>query len=489
MTSVPRIDCQSFVANTVYNPTVDNCVCDAANPVVVPVADKTWFPYSCAPAGMPTTIKQCVAPEYFDFMDARCVKPDSHYTPTPNPTPTYTVRPTPTQTAKPSSEVRPTPSMSTKPTATRTAMPSRYPSQSISATRTPKPSHIPGSPSPSTTPSRSVKPSALIFADVTRKPLPSLAAANPPPAAVRKSPAPSPWPKKVAVEIPPEEKPAYIDARMSIPGGNATELAKPERIQQIQASLACTLRMPLENLRIKNLTTTDAAGRVVRIDVDPATFMMVGDGSADCYDFRNLTRGVRRMLRALSATAGSVNVDYTIVEPSDAILIMDTTQFNEVIAQSPTLIEAAAAIGGSAPLAVAVDAQQAFSIAPPSASPSPVGVLLSSTGAGSSIIDIRGAVGGGIAGIALITGFTVLIAFYRKEAKRAKRMLEEEQKRKEVAAAPRVVMIYGAEEKHQMTNPLATSHVSMRFDYGPETARRSVGPMKATHNPIFGSAV
>jgi hypothetical protein len=477
-TSSDRINCRSFVDNTVYDPVLDNCVCDERNPVVVPVTDKTWFPYACAPAGTATTTKQCVAPEYFDFMEGGCVKSDSDYTPRPS------VSARPSMDSKPSVSVRPSvvplPTMTASPSLTHTALPSRYPSKSVSVTRTPRPSNIPGSPSPSTTPSRSVKPSALIFADVTRKPLPSIQTVRPPPAEVRKSPAPSPWPKKVTVDIPPEEKPAYIDARMTIPGGNASEVAKPERIQQIQASLACTLRMPLENLRIKNITTTDAAGRKTRVDVDPEAFMMVGDGSADCYDFRNLTRSGRRMLRALGATGGgSVEVDYTIVEPSDAILTMDTAQFNEVITKSPVLVEAAAAIGGSAPLAVAVDALQAFSIVPPSASPSP------SPGSGSSSsssgVDLRITVGAAIAGIALVVGGAFLVVFYRKEAVRAKRMLQEEQARK--AAAPRVVLMYGAEEKHHMMNPLG------RVDYGAETTRSSAAPMKATHGPIFGSAV
>jgi hypothetical protein len=468
-----RINCRSFVANTVYDPTVDNCVCDAANPIVVPVADKTWFPYACAPTGTSTTVKQCVAPEYFDFMDGRCVKPDSNtYTPTPKPS------------VRPSIEAVPTPSISAKPT--RTAMPSRYPSQSISASRTPKPSNIPGSPSPSTTPSRSVKPSALIFADVTRKPLPSLTVANPPPVEVRRSPVPSPWPKKVTMEIPPEEKPAYIDARMTVAGGNATEIAKPERIQQMQASLACTLRMPLENIRIQNITATDAAGRKTRIDVDPVAFMMVGDGSTDCYDFRNMTTDSRRMLRALSGSSGAIEIDYAIVNPSDAILTMDTSQFNDVIRQSPVIFAAVAAVGGTSVTAQAVDNQKVDTPVP---SASPQGTLLSSTGAGSTINDLRVILGGGIAGVALVVGATVLATFYYKEAKRAKRLLQDEQKRKAGVANPRVVMVY-TEEKHQMMNPLATHRAeSMRFDYSPEVTRRTTVPVKATHSPLFGSAV
>jgi hypothetical protein len=486
-----RINCRSFVANTVYDADLAQCVCNAENPVVVPVADATWFPYACAPAGTVTTVKQCVAPEYFDFMEGRCVVVDG-----------------PMPSARPSVDVKPSASMSAKPkpscdlissafvdgvcvrrtsTATRTAMPSKYPSPSSTSTRSAKPSNIPGSPSPSISASRSVKPSARVYADVSRKPLPSLEVVRPPPAEVRKSPAPSPWAKKVVVEIPPEEKPAYIDARMTVAGGNATEIAKPERIQQIQASLACTLRMPLENVRIQNITSVDSTGRKERVPVDPAAFAMVGDGSTDCYDFRNTSVGGRRMLRALGSTSGgAIEIDYAIIAPSDDILSMDTAQFNDVISQSPVMFAAAVAVGGISVTAQAVDSQKVDAPVP---SASPQGTLLSSTGAGSTINDLRVILGAGIAGVALVVGATVLATFYYKEAKRAKRLLQDEQKRKADVANPRVVMVY-TEDKHQIVNPLANHRAeSTRFDYGPETTRRAAGPMKATHGALFGSAV
>jgi hypothetical protein len=490
-----RIDCRSFVANTVYDATLNTCVCNADNPVVVPVADATWFPYTCAPAGSATTIKQCVAPEYFDFMEGHCVHADlSNSTVNPTVRPSASAKPTASMTIKPSSSAKPSCDPSTDDTCmrpTRTAMPSRYPSASSTITHTPKPSAIPGSPSPSTSASRSVKPSALIFADVTRKPLPSLQTVRPPPADVRKSPAPSSWPKKVVMEIPSEEKPAYIDARMTVAGGNATEMAKPERVQQMQASLACTLRIPLENIRIQNITTTDAAGRKSRIPIDPATVMMVGDGSTECYDFS----ANRRMLRSLTATGGAIEVDYTIVNPTDAILTMDTTQFNDVISQSPIMIAAAISVGGTGASAQAVDSQKVDAPVPSasaSASASPQGIILSSTGVGSSILDMRTATGIGIGGVALLGLATVMATFYYKESKKAKRLLREanaKAKATETNGNPRVVMVY-SDEKHHMTNPLSVHRVeSTRLDYGPETTRRSMGPVKATHGVLFGSAV
>jgi hypothetical protein len=457
-----RIDCRSFVANSVYDEDLNNCVCNAENPVVVPVADATWFPYACAPAGTATTVKQCLTPEFFDFMEGRCMLMDST-TSTVTPKPRPSVLPSATMTAKPS--------VSSRPSETRTALPSRYPSRSGSATRTAKPSDIPGSPSPSISASRSVKPSARVYADVTRVPLPSMIAVRPPPAEVRKSPAPSPWPKKVVVEIPPEEKPAYIDARMTMAGANATEMAKPERIQQVQASLACTLRMPLENIRIQNITATDAAGRKTRVPVDPAAFMMVGDGSSDCYDFRS---GSRRMLRALSASSGAIEIDYAIVAPSDDILAMDTTQFNEVISKSPVLFAAVVAAGGSGVTAQAVDAQKAVFAPLVSPSPSP---------SATSMMDIRMIVGIGVGGVALVTAAVVISIFSFSEKKRAKREAEEKAK---AAATPRVVLMYASEEKHHVMNPLTGARV---YDYGAETTRRALGPMKATHGPVFGTAV
>lgn len=476
----PRINCPSFVANAVYVDSLDHCVCPSTYPIIVPLANTTWFPYACAPPGIMSPIKQCVWPSYFDFLEGRCVgsSSDSGSTPTVKPTASMmpSIRPdveSATMTAK------------VRPSSTATALPSRYPSRSASTTRTPAPSAIPGSPTPSTTPSRSVKPSGLVFAaDASRLPLPSLVAVRPPPAAVQKSPAPSPWPKRVALELPPEEKPAYIDARMTIAGANATEMAKPERIQQVQASLACTLRMPLENIRIQNITMKYANGVESRIPVDPTAFMMVGDGSSDCYEFRNMTSGGARRLRALSdATTGAIHIDYTIVAPSDEILAMDTAQFNDVLSKSPVLVAAASSVGGTEVTAIATDTYRAIDNTPSTSSSPTV----------SGGIDLRLAFGIIVScSIVAIFAITLSIFYCRETANTTNNPTKTPAEQTQTSVTPRVVLVYEDQRQHQITNPLAARAVfanTDRIDYSPQTSRHSVQPVRQTHRPLFGTDV
>ena len=277
------------------------------------------------------------------------------------------------------------------------------------------------------------------------------------------------------------DRPPYIDARMTMAGGNATALAKPEKIQQLQASLACALRMPLENIRIRNITVTDATGATKRVDVDPSQFMMAGDGSTNCYDLRNVSAA--RRLRALGATgSGSISVDYAIVEPSDDILALDTTQFNEVVSTSPVLLDVAASVGSTGVTAAAVEANMITAPAP-SASPSP--------SAGPQNYDLRYYLGGGLGGLAVLVGLVTALVFMYKENRRTKRLLREERARKMATATapenPRVVVMFSGEP--QTVNPMnrvgAMRAESTRLDYGPEAARRSVaGPLRQTHGTV-----
>ena len=445
---VPHINCRSFIPYTVYDFTLKICVCDADHPVVVANPKDPFMSYGCAVAGTPTTVKQCPRPSYFDFIEGGCVG----WQPEPEPTST----------------------------ATATAMPSRKPSSTPTPTRTSKPTNIPNSATTTPSASRTPKPSARIYADISRAPLPTIAVRPPPPAAAL-SPAPSPWAKKVNLVLEAADRPPYIDARMTMVGGNATALARPEKIQQLQASLACALRMPLENIRIRNITVTDAAGSVKRVDVDPSQFMMAGDGSTNCYDLRNVTAAARR-LRALGASTGSVSVDYAIVEPSDDILALDTTQFNEVVSTSPILLDMAASVGSTGVTAAAVETNMVTAPVPSAAaSPSP----------GPQNYDIRYYLGGGIGGLAVFAGLVTALVFMYKENRRNKRLLREERTRKMATAPavvenPRVVVMFNGE---QTVNPMTRAGVmraeSTRLDYGPEAARRSVvGQLRQTHGSL-----
>jgi hypothetical protein len=502
----PRINCPSFIPFTIYNVELDNCVCDADHPVIVPNPKDSFLPFSCAAQGTETTIRPCNSPQFFDFMSGECVFPKDEdditiiiSTPTYTPVPTYTVRPMPSacpagtvmldgKCQREIINVTPSPSMcprgtvmveggckelaSQSSTATRTAMPSRKPSTSSTPTRSAKPSDRPNSATSTPSASRSVKPSNRVFADVTRKPLPSIEL-QPPPANVVRSPAPSSWPKKMSMDIPQEEKPAYIEAQVKLPGGNATEMSKPEKIQDMQASLACALRMPLENIRITAILVVDEKGITTKLDVEPTKFMMMGDGEIGCYS-RNKTAS-RRLgsLRQLQSK-GYINVDYSIIQPSDDILLMDTTQMNSVIANSPIMLDVAFSIGSSS-------VENSPVIAPSSNT----GVITHSEGADSKFSTFQAMVGGGIAGVVVFAGVVIALAFYYKENKRNKKLLKEEQGKKPVIVQQpkQIILQFNGE---QIQNPMSVIHTavhradSTRFDYGPETTRH----LKATHKSV-----
>lgn len=400
-----RIDCKSFIPYTVYIPELNTCLCDREHPVIIPNPKDYFLPYSCAEPGTETTIKSCIPPEYFNFIEGKCFIMDvkGNYTIEYTIIPQPTIRPSFTMTAKPSEST----------TATRTGMPSRKPSMTSTPSPTSKPSDRPNSATSTPSASRKPKPSNLIFADVTRKPLPTIEY-QPPPVNIKRSPIPSPWPKKVSVEIPPEEKPAYIDARMSLPGGNVTQLTKVEKIQELQASLACTLRMPLENIRIQNISYTDEKGVKKRMPIDPTKFMMMGDGSSECYDMKNRT-SVRRQLRNLQVSKSSIEIDYTIVQPSDDILAMDVNQMKEVISTSPVLLDVATSVGSSSIESSAVEATNSNVAPAPSQTPSPVSNFIQNV-----------SMGAGIGGTAFLVIFALIV--YRVNKKHTEKVKKEKEK-------------------------------------------------------------
>jgi hypothetical protein len=483
-TPYPRINCPSFIPYTIYKPELDNCVCDADHPVIIPNPKDTFLSFSCAALGTETTIRPCDGGLYFDFMEGKCitvtVKPT--YTPTYTPMPSACPAGTVMMDGKCQREiinVTPSPSMCPRGTvmveggckelASQTSMPSRKPSVSSTPSRSVKPSNRPNSVTSTPSASRTSKPSNRVYADVSRKPLPSIDL-QPPPANVLRSPAPSAWPKKVIVDIPPEEKPAYIEAKVKLPGGNITEMAKPEKIQDMQASLACTLRMPLENIRITSITYVDEKGNAQKLDVDPTKFMMMGDGDIGCYS-RNKTATARRLrVERVLQTKGSIDIDYSIIQPSDDILSMDTTQMNDVIGNSPIMLEIATSVGSASVENSAVEA--AYNAAP-STNPG------QSEGAGSTFAQFQGMVGGGIAGFLVFAGLLMAVTFYYKENKRKKRLLKEQKDKPVVVQQPKQIILQFNGE--QIQNPMsviqtAVHHAdSTRFDYG---------PLKATHKSL-----
>jgi hypothetical protein len=70
--------------------------------------------------------------------------------------------------------------------------------------------------------------------------------------------------------------------------------------------------------------------------------MMIGDGGERCGQ----TSPGRRMLRKLQ-NVGSVNVEYSILQPSDTILAMSPEQINAAISTSAMIQTIATSVGSS----------------------------------------------------------------------------------------------------------------------------------------------
>jgi hypothetical protein len=277
---------------------------------------------------------------------------------------------TATQTAKPQEKPSETPSITPRVEPSRTPTPTVKPS--TTATRTPRRSSTPtmtpkeqveepsksSSPSPKPLPPRDiceqdprnprcVKPDSILnqFAiDATIAPLPTFKPAAKPFKPMEVAPTPTPWAIPEDVIIPPEAIPPYMPSRMSFTDGNPTQFEEPQKVQEIQASIACTLRMPLEKIRVENITIlTLSTGERQKVAIDPTDFMMESNGTVVCYQIT----ASARLLRALQSTDIQVDIDYLIVKPTTDILALNTSQFAEIIRTSPVIQTFAQSVGST----------------------------------------------------------------------------------------------------------------------------------------------
>lgn len=216
------------------------------------------------------------------------------------------------------------------------------------------------------------------------------------------SAAPSRWPIRnpvnlTALGLP---RPEAIVSRVGFGGANVTELMKPSKLQELLVQLGCTFRMPLENIRITNITVFDVQADKLRVVAfDPALVNLRSDGQIVCMVVKNVSRTLRGRVLQTGGSSENVNVEYAILDPSDDILSLDDAEFSSVLATSP-LNDFQASIGGSASAVVPI-------LAPGGASPSPAAAGAAS---GGSLVadDARVRIGLGV-GLG-ITGFVAMAA-------------------------------------------------------------------------------
>jgi hypothetical protein len=179
--------------------------------------------------------------------------------------------------------------------------------------------------------------------------------------------------------------PDRLPAVISFPRANVTELIRPAKLQEIQASIACAVRMPLENIEIKNITIRRAlTGLEERIDADLASARLNSNGSVKCLVVNTgapapATTSNTRLRRLQQED--SVNVQYDIVAPTEDAM---TTDLDAVLSSDAGMNALASSVGSTSVVAITTGGQpQTQSVQPPSPSTTSVntvGVIVGSVG-------------------------------------------------------------------------------------------------------------
>jgi hypothetical protein len=176
---------------------------------------------------------------------------------------------------------------------------------------------------------------------------------------------------------------------------NPATLNTTQGLQQATANIACALRVPLENVQIKNITQR-IGGTVVIVPYDPSMASMVSNGQIVCFS-TNAT--APRQLRGLTATDNSVDIDFVISDPTPAILSMNTEDFSSTLATDPAITDLALALESSSVTAEAPP-ELAFASAAIAPSAAPTGTTDNSFLSRENAIPI---IAGTIAGAAVVS--------------------------------------------------------------------------------------
>jgi hypothetical protein len=113
-------------------------------------------------------------------------------------------------------------------------------------------------------------------------------------------------------------------------------------IQNIQAAVACSLRVPPEQITIRNITVTTATGTVWNPAIPP---QLAANGTIVCYNTTAAAAPAPRLLRALATTDAGIAVDYTVDSPPDAAL--SSADLTAALSTSPMMVDLAAAVGAT----------------------------------------------------------------------------------------------------------------------------------------------
>lgn len=458
----PPVNCESYIANTVYNWQLMECQCSGRFPVIVPNPADPALPFGCAPPGTATNIAPCLLPMYFSFPEGQCVNmtaPSPYPTPSASPslkpsasssvsvrpsqnapspsssplktgggeTPTATMTqrvpqepsPSASVTAQPTQRVvqEPSPSITAKPadaSATMTSKPSSdQPADMMSASMTPKPDDT-QRPSESMTAKPSQRP-----LDFTAKPTPSafptkrpdsiwaVDATRPPLPSRPPMPSYSQRPLAMSAKPTPWRPRDPLPSDMPLPPYIQSSVKFPganatkiQRPEVIQ-EIQASLACAL-NLALDNIriqnVTVRRAGEAPRIIDVSAIPQLRSNGSAGC--FRPAAAAAPRLLRGRSR---SLQTDSSV--DVDYYIVEPSA---DVLALSSA--EFSTVLANSAPMteiAASVGSSGVTAVATEGSAASTAPTTTSSTSSSSSGIQIGSVAGGVVGGIALcVAAFT-----------------------------------------------------------------------------------
>jgi hypothetical protein len=157
-------------------------------------------------------------------------------------------------------------------------------------------------------------------------------------------------------------RPEALVSRLSFPFANITEMIKPVKLQELLINIGCTFRMPLENIRITNITMLDADGKLQIVTFDKTLVNLNSSRIVVCLPRSQPSQPSqpsttaanllsRRLQQSGSGSGNNINVDYAILNPSDNILSLDDAEFQTVVASS-ALADYQASIGSVASVGV-----------------------------------------------------------------------------------------------------------------------------------------
>ncbi len=236
------------------------------------------------------------------------------------PRPTQDVKPSsestlrPTQDVKPSSDSTPRPTQDVKPSSESTPRPTQDAAPSGDPTRRPP------------LPTASAHPTAR----PTRRPAASTHLL------FSRTPAPTPYPLRSRTPAP--RSLVALEGILRFYNANATLLNQTEVLQQIVANLACALRLPFEQIQIKNITKRfgfSASGPIL-LPFNPALLSISSNGEVICFVVNATARRLRANHRMLS-TDTSIDITYIIIDPAISLLSMNSTEFSTTIAGDPVI--------------------------------------------------------------------------------------------------------------------------------------------------------